>query len=92
VSEAVIVISSPRPGAVPIDIAKFNSHFLSRVRAAHGIPFDRHLVEGAEVSLDLMKGTTRQAFMGLAATITDGFGKAVHPSAGRPEFQRPRQA
>lgn len=91
VSEAVIVISSPRPGALPIDIAKFTSHFLSRVRAVHGIPFDRHLAEGSEVSLDLMKGKTRQAFMGLAATIADGFGKAVRSSVARPEFRHPRE-
>jgi MinD-like ATPase involved in chromosome partitioning or flagellar assembly len=92
VSEAVIVISSPRPGALPIDIPKFTSHFLSRVRAVQGIPFDRHLAEGSEVSLDLMKGKTRQAFMGLAATIADGFGKAVRPPAGPGEFQHRREA
>lgn len=81
VSDAIIVISSPRPGPGPIDISKFASHFLSRVRAVHGIPFDRHLAEGSEVSLDLMKRKTVQAFMGLAATIADGFDMGVH----RPE-------
>jgi MinD-like ATPase involved in chromosome partitioning or flagellar assembly len=82
VSEAVIVIDSARPGAAAIDIDKFASNFLARVRAVHGIPFDRHLAEGAEVSLDLMNRKARQAFMGLAATIADGFAKAT-PRPGR---------
>jgi MinD-like ATPase involved in chromosome partitioning or flagellar assembly len=77
VSEAIIVIDSPRPGAVPIDLDMFASHFLSRVRAVHLIPFDRHLAEGAEIAFDLMNRTTRQAFIGLAATIADGFANAA---------------
>jgi MinD-like ATPase involved in chromosome partitioning or flagellar assembly len=77
VSDAIIVTSSPRPGPLPIDIGKFAGHFLSRVRAVHFIPFDRHLAEGAEVSLELVRRNTRQAFMGLAATIADGFGNAA---------------
>ena len=93
VSDAVIVTSSPRPGPLPIDIGKFAGHFLSRVRAVHFIPFDRHLAEGAEVSLELMSRNTRQAFMGLAATIADGFGNAAQQRtawfepgrAGRPK-------
>jgi MinD-like ATPase involved in chromosome partitioning or flagellar assembly len=88
VSDAIIVISSPRPGPMPVDIGKFTSNFLTHVRAVHRIPFDRHLAEGAEVSLDLMNRKTRQAFMGLAATITDGFGKAAHRPAGQPESRR----
>jgi MinD-like ATPase involved in chromosome partitioning or flagellar assembly len=76
VSEAIIVIGSARPGPVPIDIGKFTRNFLRRVRAVHGIPFDRHLAEGGEVSLELMNRKTRDAFMGLAATIADGFGRA----------------
>jgi MinD-like ATPase involved in chromosome partitioning or flagellar assembly len=82
VAEAIIVVDSARPGTMPIDIDKFASNFLSRVRAVHGVPFDRHLAEGGEVSLDLMNRKTRQAFMGLAATIADGFANAA-PRPGR---------
>jgi MinD-like ATPase involved in chromosome partitioning or flagellar assembly len=81
VSQATIVISAARPGAIPIDIAKFASNFPSQVRAVHYIPFDRHLAEGAEVSLDLMNRKTRLAFMVLTADIADGFGAAGHRSA-----------
>lgn len=82
VADAIIVISTSRPGPMPIDFNKFASNFLSHVRAVHSIPFDRHLAEGAEVSLDLMKRKTRQAFMGLAATITDGFGQPARRPGG----------
>jgi MinD-like ATPase involved in chromosome partitioning or flagellar assembly len=88
VSDAIIVINSARPGPLPVDMDKFASNFLSHVRAVHGIPFDRHLAEGAEISLDLMKRKTRQAFMGLAATLTDGLGHAGHRPAGQPEVRR----
>jgi MinD-like ATPase involved in chromosome partitioning or flagellar assembly len=85
VSDAIIVISSARPGPMPVDMGKFAGNFLTHVRAVHGIPFDRHLAQGAEVSLDLMNRKTRQAFMGLAARITDGFGDATPRPAGWPE-------
>jgi MinD-like ATPase involved in chromosome partitioning or flagellar assembly len=85
VSDAVIVISSPRSGPSPIDMATFASGVGSRVRAVHGIPFDRHLAEGSEVSPDLMGRKTLRAFMGLAATIADGFGKAGQRPAGQHE-------
>jgi MinD-like ATPase involved in chromosome partitioning or flagellar assembly len=88
VSDAIIVISSARPGPMPVDIDKFASNFLSHVRAVQVIPFDRHLAEGGEVSLDLMNRKTRHDFMGLAVTITDGFGQGAHCAPGQPEFRR----
>jgi len=90
VSDAIIVISSARPGPMPVDIDKFASNFLSHVRAVQVIPFDRHLAEGGEVSLDLMNRKTRHDFMGLAVTITDGFGQGAHCAPGQPEFRRLR--
>jgi MinD-like ATPase involved in chromosome partitioning or flagellar assembly len=75
ISDAVIVVNSARPGTIPVDVEKFSSNFLRRVRAVHAIPFDRHLAEGAEISLDLMKRKTRLSFLGLAATIADGFAR-----------------
>ncbi len=83
-----MVISAARPGPAPVDTDKFAGNFVSRVRAVHGIPFDRHLAEGAEVSLELMNRQTRQAFMGLAATIADGFGRPAQHPVGQPDFAR----
>jgi MinD-like ATPase involved in chromosome partitioning or flagellar assembly len=88
VSQAIIVINSVRPGPMAVDIGKFASNFLRHVRAVQGIPFDRHLAEGAEVSLDLMNRKTREAFTGLAATITDGFCNTAHHPSGHPESRR----
>jgi MinD-like ATPase involved in chromosome partitioning or flagellar assembly len=82
VSRASVVMSSARPGPMPIDIAKLASHFLARVRVFQVIPFDDHLAEGGEILLDEMNQKTREAFMELAADIADGFGEV-----GR---QRPR--
>ena len=75
VSEAIIVVDCARPGA-RLDFDQFASSVHSPVHAVLGIPFDRHLAEGSEVSFDLLSGKTRQAFMELAATISDGFGTA----------------
>jgi MinD-like ATPase involved in chromosome partitioning or flagellar assembly len=86
VSEAVIVVNCARPGAMPVDIGKFASNVLPHVRAVHSIPFDRHLAEGSEISLDLLSRKTRQAFMGLAATIADAFGEGENRPAGRPNL------
>jgi MinD-like ATPase involved in chromosome partitioning or flagellar assembly len=90
VSDAIIVISSVRAGPLPVDMDKFASNFHSHVRGVHSIPFDRHLAEGGEVSLDLLNRKTRQAFMELAATIADEFGQGSPRPPGPPEVRRLR--
>jgi MinD-like ATPase involved in chromosome partitioning or flagellar assembly len=47
--------------------------FLARGCSVFVIPYDQHLAEGGEISLDLMSRRTRQAFMQLAAHIADAF-------------------
>ncbi|ALR10556.1 secretion protein EspI [Mycobacteroides saopaulense] len=73
VRQSVVAISSSRPGASSIDLEQLSRHFLTRARAVHIIPFDNHLSEGSEISLDLMGKKTRGAFMELAASVADGF-------------------
>lgn len=73
VSRAVVVLSSSRPGSSTIDTDQLANYFLSRCRAVHGIPFDDHLAEGAEVDLDLVGKPARRAFVELCATIADDF-------------------
>jgi MinD-like ATPase involved in chromosome partitioning or flagellar assembly len=90
VSDAIIVISSARAGPVPVDMEKFTSNFLTHVRAVDCIPFDRHLAEGGEVLMDSLNRKTRQAFMGLAATITDGFGQGPLRAPRQPKSGRLR--
>lgn len=73
VRQSVVAISSSRPGASSVDLEQLSRHFLTRARAVHIIPFDNHLSEGSEISLDLMSKKTRMAFMELAAAVADGF-------------------
>ena len=37
------------------------------------VPFDSHLEEGAEISLDRLKPETRDALIELAAMVANGF-------------------
>jgi MinD-like ATPase involved in chromosome partitioning or flagellar assembly len=73
VPRAVVVFSMARPGQVPVDMNRMSRPFLTRVRALHQLPFDDHLAEGSEISVDLLAGKTREAFIELAATVADGF-------------------
>lgn len=73
VRSSVVVISSSRPGASSVDLEQLSRHFLTRARAVQIVPFDNHLSEGSEISLELMGRKTRMAFMELAASVADGF-------------------
>lgn len=79
VRQSVVAISSSRPGASSIDLEQLSRHFLTRARAVHIIPFDNHLSEGSEISLDLMGKKTRMAFMELAGSVADGFYEGATP-------------
>jgi MinD-like ATPase involved in chromosome partitioning or flagellar assembly len=75
VPDATVVLSSARPGAVPVDIDQLTLHFKARVRDVVVIPFDDHLAEGAEISMDLLNRKTRQAFLDLTASVAEGFNR-----------------
>ncbi|MCC9184038.1 MULTISPECIES: MinD/ParA family protein [Mycolicibacterium] len=75
VPDATVVLSSARPGAVPVDIDQLTMHFKARVRDVVVIPFDDHLAEGAEISMDLLNRKTRQAFLDLTASVAEGFNR-----------------
>ena len=70
-SIAVINAVRPRPGKV--DMNKVIDHFSRRCRAVRLVPFDSHLEEGAEISLDRLGRGTREALTELAAVVADGF-------------------
>jgi MinD-like ATPase involved in chromosome partitioning or flagellar assembly len=77
VPHARLVISSARPGAMAIDIDKLAAHFLPYVRAIFVLPFDDHLAQGSEISLDHLGRKTRQTFVDIAASIATDFGRAT---------------
>jgi MinD-like ATPase involved in chromosome partitioning or flagellar assembly len=54
-------------------LGKVADHFSRRCRAVLEVPFDPHLEEGAEISLDRLKAPTRDALTELAAVVATGF-------------------
>jgi len=73
VRNSVAVINAIRPRSGKVDMQKIVDHFSRRCRAVRVVPFDPHLEEGAEVSLDRLQRQTREALIELAAVVADGF-------------------
>ena len=71
-SIAVINAVRPRSGS-KVDMTKVVDHFNRRCRAVLEVPFDPHLEEGAEISLEQLKPDTREALLELAAVVAAGF-------------------
>jgi len=73
VRNSIAVINAVRPRSGKVDLKKVFDHFSRRCRAVIQVPFDPHLEEGAEISLDRLKPETREALIELAAVVADGF-------------------
>ena len=71
-SIAVVNAVRPRTGRT-VDMNKVEDHFSRRCRAVRHVPFDPHLEEGAEISLERLKAPTRDALIDLAAVVASGF-------------------
>ncbi len=93
VRNAIAVVNGVRgrPGrrGATVDLDKVVDHFSRRCRSVRQVPFDAHLEEGAEISLDRLKPDTRDALLDLAATVAQGFPGAGFPGAGLPGAGRP---
>ena len=83
VSNSIAVISGVRSrsgrGVTKVDLNKVIDHFTRRCRAVCQVPFDPHLEEGAEISLDRLRPETRESLLELAAVVAEGA-----PGARRP--------
>jgi MinD-like ATPase involved in chromosome partitioning or flagellar assembly len=77
VSNSIAVINAVRPGSgrrgPRVDQGKVVDHFSRRCKAVLNVPFDPHLEEGAEISLEKLKPRTRAALTELAAVVANGF-------------------
>jgi MinD-like ATPase involved in chromosome partitioning or flagellar assembly len=73
VRNSIAVINAVRPRSGKVDMRKVEDHFSRRCRAVQRVPFDAHLEEGAEISLDRLKPETRDALIELAAMVANGF-------------------
>ena len=55
VRNSIAVINAVRPRSGKVDMQKVVDHFSRRCRAVRLVPFDPHLEEGAEISLDRLR-------------------------------------
>ncbi|HYZ67650.1 MAG TPA: MinD/ParA family protein [Mycobacterium sp.] len=81
VRNSIAVINAVRPRSGKVDMKKVVDHFNRRCRAVKQVPFDPHLEEGAEISLDRLRPETREALLELSAVVADGFTDARRPGA-----------
>jgi MinD-like ATPase involved in chromosome partitioning or flagellar assembly len=81
VRNSIAVINGVRPKSGKVDMKKVVDHFNRRCRAVKQVPFDPHLEEGAEISLDRLKLQTREALIELAAVVAADFSGAKRPDA-----------
>jgi len=72
-SNAVVVISSVRPGGGIVDVMQLEDHFASRCRAVVTIPYDPHLEAGSALDVDELREDTKDAYLELAAAVGEGF-------------------
>ncbi len=77
VRNSIAVINGVRPRSGKVDMRKVVDHFTRRCRAVIQVPFDPHLEEGAEISLESLKPETREALIELAAVVAAGFAGAA---------------
>ncbi|WP_373693383.1 MinD/ParA family ATP-binding protein [[Mycobacterium] burgundiense] len=80
VRNSVCVVNAVRPRSGKVDMQKVVDHFSRRCRAVRTVPFDPHLEEGAEISLDRLHPSTRDALVELAAVVADGFPAEFRPA------------
>lgn len=94
VRDSIAVINGVRPRSgrgTKVDLRPVIDHFARRCRSVCQVPFDPHLEDGAEVSLDRLRPDTREALIELAAVVAEGFpgprrsdapGEGVSPPGG----------
>jgi MinD-like ATPase involved in chromosome partitioning or flagellar assembly len=70
---AVVVISSVRPGGGIVDVLQLEDHFASRCRDVVTIPYDPHLESGGVLEIGELEQETADAYLELAAAVGEGF-------------------
>ena len=75
VREAVVVLNQVRGSTGQMmDVKLLERHFGRRCRSVIRVPWDVHLSDGAETTLDELEPSTRDAYLQLAAEVAQGFG------------------
>ena len=70
---AVTALNGVRAERGDVDVDRIEEHFASRCRACVRIPWDSHIETGAEVVLEALRPSTRDALLELAAALARGF-------------------
>jgi MinD-like ATPase involved in chromosome partitioning or flagellar assembly len=83
VARSLTVICGVRENGKAIGIGDLVAHFQTRCRGVQVVPFDRHLAEGGEIDLDMLRPGTREAYYDLAAMVAEDFVRA-EPDGGAP--------
>ncbi|WP_431772557.1 SAV_2336 N-terminal domain-related protein [Streptomyces cucumeris] len=75
ISRSVTVVSGVRDPGATVNTDDVVAHFRSRCRGVVAVPFDRHLADGGEPDLALLRSRTREAYLDLAALVAEDFGR-----------------
>jgi MinD-like ATPase involved in chromosome partitioning or flagellar assembly len=78
--DAVVVISSVRPGGGIVDVMQLEDHFAARCRAVVTVPYDPHLEAGGILDLEELDPETLDAYKELAAAVGEGFATREIPA------------
>ncbi len=73
VRNSIAVVNGVRARSGKVDLHKVIDHFTRRCRAVQLVPFDPHLEEGVDITLERLNRQTRESLTELAAVIADGF-------------------
>jgi MinD-like ATPase involved in chromosome partitioning or flagellar assembly len=89
-TDALVVLSHDRVSA-DVDARRIHEHFAARCRAVVDIPHDPHLATGGRIELARLREPTRDAFLELAALVSDRFpvGSIPHAPPRGPERGAP---
>jgi MinD-like ATPase involved in chromosome partitioning or flagellar assembly len=71
-ADALVVLSHDRVSS-DVDARRIHEHFATRCRAVVDVPHDPHLATGGRIELTRLRPATRNAFLELAALVTDRF-------------------
>jgi MinD-like ATPase involved in chromosome partitioning or flagellar assembly len=90
-ADALVVLSHDRDSPDD-DARRIRAHFTARCRAVVDVPHDPHLAVGGRIEAARLRGRTRDAFLELAALVTDrlparpgpGPGPVTRPQPGPP--------
>jgi MinD-like ATPase involved in chromosome partitioning or flagellar assembly len=75
VRESHVVLTALPPGSAVVKLDKVFEHFEARCGSIHMMPVEPHLAEGADFDFDMLAPATAQAYLELAAAVSEKFSR-----------------